>query len=80
MQSSQFFEDLSAKIRELASSSPAGDLERNLRALLQSTFTKLELVNREEFEVQTEVLHRTREKLAELEARLAALEATSGND
>jgi BMFP domain-containing protein YqiC len=74
MQNSQFFEDFSSKIRELVNHSPVGDLEKNVRALLQSTFTKLELVSREEFEVQSEVLRVTREKLEALQARVAQLE------
>ena len=74
MGNSQFFEDLSLKIRELISGSPAGDLEKNLRALLQGAFTKLELVSREEFEVQAEVLRVTRERLEALQARVAQLE------
>ncbi|HEY8355017.1 MAG TPA: accessory factor UbiK family protein [Methylophilaceae bacterium] len=71
----QVLDDLSKKIRELAASGPAADAERNVRALLQGAFTKLELVNREEFDVQTELLRRTREKLTELETRLGELEA-----
>ncbi|MDX9951488.1 MAG: accessory factor UbiK family protein [Methylophilaceae bacterium] len=71
----QVLDDLSKKIRELAASGPAADAERNVRALLQGAFTKLELVNREEFDVQTELLRRTREKLAQLETRLDELEA-----
>ena len=70
----QVLDDLSKKIRELAASGPAADAERNVRALLQGAFTKLELVNREEFDVQTKVLLRTREKLNEMEAKLAQLE------
>jgi BMFP domain-containing protein YqiC len=50
------------------------DLERNFEALLQATFTRLDLVTREEFEVQRRVLERTRDKLARLEAELARLE------
>jgi ubiquinone biosynthesis accessory factor UbiK len=50
------------------------DLEKNIRALLQSTFQKLDLVTREEFDVQTAVLARTREKLEALEKRLQAWE------
>lgn len=75
MLNAQLIEDISIKIKEMAQSSPAGDLERNLRALLQGVFTKLELVSREEFDVQTEVLRNTRQKLEALEAKLAALEA-----
>jgi BMFP domain-containing protein YqiC len=58
----------------LAKDSPAGDMEKNARALLQGAFTKLELVSREEFEVQSEVLRVTREKLEALQARVAQLE------
>jgi BMFP domain-containing protein YqiC len=71
---SQFLENLSIRIREIAKSSPTGDLEKNLRALLQGAFTKLELVSREEFDVQTEVLRLTREKLEALEAKVGQLE------
>jgi BMFP domain-containing protein YqiC len=70
----QFVEDLSAKLRETLSRSPAGDLEKNIHALLQSAFTKLALVSREEFDVQTEVLRQTRKKLDALERQLSALE------
>jgi len=51
------------------------DLEENFRAVLKSGLGKLDLVTREEFEVQEAVLKRTREKLAALEARLAEIEA-----
>lgn len=50
------------------------DMEKNLRAALQSAFGKLDLVTRDEFEVQAAVLQRTREKLESLEARVAELE------
>jgi ubiquinone biosynthesis accessory factor UbiK len=72
-----FLEELSAKVRDLVAKSPAGDLDKNIHALLQSAFTKLALVSREEFDVQTEVLRRTREKLEHLEKKLAELEQTS---
>ena len=75
MINSPFLEDLSNKIREITKSSPAGELEKNLRALLQGAFTKLELVSREEFDVQAELLRRTRQKLEMLEAKQAELEA-----
>ena len=70
----RILEDLSRKIRELAESSPTADVEKNLRALLQGAFTKLELVSREEFDVQADLLRHTKEKLAELEAKLSELE------
>jgi BMFP domain-containing protein YqiC len=50
------------------------DLEQNFKGVLQSQLAKLDLVTREEFDVQSAVLKRTREKLAALEQRLAALE------
>lgn len=71
----QILEDLSNKIRELVNSSPAADVEKNIRALLQGAFTKLELVNREEFDVQADLLRHTREKLAQLEIRVNELES-----
>ena len=74
MINTQVLDDLSRKIREMAASGPAADAEKNLRALLQGAFTKLELVNREEFDVQADLLRRTREKLALLENRLNELE------
>ncbi len=51
------------------------DIDKKMRAILQSQLGKLDLVNREEFDVQTQVLLRTREKLSQMEKRLAALEA-----
>lgn len=75
MLQSEKINEISNKIKEMVSSSPLGDLENNLNALLKSVFTKMELVTREEFEVQAEVLRKTREKLTALEAKLAELEA-----
>ena len=73
----QSFEEISAKISKLLANSPAADLEKNVRALLSATFAKLDLVTREEFDVQREVLLRSREKITQLEARLAELERGS---
>lgn len=74
MKNLDFIEDLSLKIKESVKNSPAGDLEKNLHALLQSMFTKLELVSREEFDIQTEILRQTKEKLLALEKQIAVLE------
>jgi len=74
MLDSQKINEISNKIKEIVSSSPLGDVEKNINALLKSMFTKMELVTREEFEVQAEVLRNTRQKLELLEARLAELE------
>lgn len=71
---------IDAIARRLAESVPPAvravgqDLESNFRAVLRASLGKLDLVTREEFDTQTRVLQRTRERLAELEARLAALE------
>ncbi|MBM3350229.1 MAG: accessory factor UbiK family protein [Betaproteobacteria bacterium] len=67
--------DISIKIKEIVDSSPLGEVEKNLNALLKGVFTKMELVTREEFDVQAEVLRNTRKKLEMLEAKLAELEA-----
>ena len=72
----KFLGDLSARLAALAAANPAKDLEKNFRGLLASAFARLDLVTREEYDVQVQVLARTREKLAALEARLAELEAS----
>jgi len=69
-----FINEIAGKLGEVLKQSPAGDIEKNLRAGVTSMLGKLDMVTREEFDVQTEVLARTREKLAQLEARLAELE------
>jgi len=68
-------EDLSARISEFLAASPAKDLEKNLKALLTSAFSRLDLATREQFEVHAQSLSRAREKLAELERRVVELEA-----
>ena len=68
-------EELGGRLSALIAASPAADLDKNARALLASFFAKLDLVSREEFDVQTQVLVRTREKLKMLEARVAKLES-----
>jgi hypothetical protein len=74
MTDTRFIEELDRKMKEILARSPAADLEKNLRALLASAFSRLDLVTREEFDVQREVLARTRAKLEALEAKLADLE------
>ena len=74
MFNSQVLNDLSNKINDLIKSSPLADVEKNINALIKGAFTKMELVSREEFDVQAEVLRNTREKLILLEKKLAELE------
>lgn len=72
---SKILEEVSAKIGETIANSPAKDVEKNIKAMLGSAFGKMDLVTREEFDIQQQVLVKTRTKLADLEARLARLEA-----
>lgn len=73
------FEDFSARLGAIIAASPVADIEKNARALLSGLFTKLDLVSREEFDIQAQVLLRTREKLKALEARVTLLESRGGN-
>ena len=68
-------DDLSARIDEALRASPAQDIERNLKTMLASWFDRLDLVLREDFDVQRKLLERAQAKLAELEARIAEIEA-----
>jgi len=70
----KFLSELSARLADLAASNPAKDLEKNFRGMLSSTFSKLDLVTREEYDVQARLLARAKEKLAALEARIAEIE------
>ena len=76
MINNRFIEEISSKINDLIKSSPIADIEHNINALIKGAFTKMELVSREEFDVQAEVLRNTREKLVILEQKLEALEAS----
>lgn len=76
----KILEDIGAKLGELAANSPARDIEKNVKAVLSGAFSKLDLVTREEFDVQREVLAQTRARLAELEHRVAELEARLAAD
>ncbi len=70
-----FFEDMQSKINQAIENSPVKDIEKNVKAMMSSGFSKLDLVTREEFDVQAQVLAATREKLEALEARVTELEA-----
>jgi BMFP domain-containing protein YqiC len=75
MLSMEKLNEISNKIKEVVKDSPIADAEKNIHALLKGVFTKMELVSREEFDVQTEVLRKTREKLNQLETKLDELES-----
>lgn len=70
----KIFEDLSVRVSELIANSPAKDIEKNVKAMMGSAFEKLDLVTREEFDLQSEMLAHARHKLMELEARVVELE------
>ena len=73
----KLLEEINTKIRAALAQGPAADIEKNLNAMLGGLFNRFDLVRRDEFDVQREVLLRTRAKLAELEQKIAALEAAA---
>jgi len=75
---SQWFEEFQRNLSDLIAKSPAGDIERNVKALMAQTFTRLDLVTREELDVQQELLERALQRLTVLEQRLEALETGAG--
>ena len=83
MDKSNFFNDIQTKISQAIENSPAKDIEKNVKAMMSQGFSKLDLVTREEFDVQAQVLAKTRARLEALELRVTELEAarspTSGN-
>lgn len=74
MSATHLFDELTSRISQLAATSPAGDLEKNARALATGLLSRLDLVTREEFDVQKELLARARDQIRTLEARIAQLE------
>ncbi|GBG02214.1 hypothetical protein AZSI13_15410 [Azospira sp. I13] len=70
----KIFEEFSSRLAGIMAATPAADIEKNVKAMAGAFFSKLDLVTREEFDVQAQILLRTREKLKDLEARIAALE------
>ena len=65
---------MQTKINQVLENSPAKDIEKNVKAMMSQGFAKLDLVTREEFDIQAQVLAKTRAKLEALEARVAELE------
>ena len=74
MNKPKILDEISHRLSELVAASPAKDIEKNARGLLTSAFARLDLVTREEFDIQAEVLSRTRERLVALENRVNELE------
>ena len=80
MSERRLFDDLSDRINEALRNSLAQDIERNLRALLAGWFDRMDLVMREDFEVQKKLLEAALARVAALEARIAELERRSGGN
>ena len=72
-------EEFCNRLNDLVAASPAADLERNMRALLAGFFAKLDLISRDEFEIQAGILQHTQEKLRQLEERINKLENPETN-
>ncbi|QET02929.1 accessory factor UbiK family protein [Cupriavidus pauculus] len=79
MKPTDLFNDLQSKVSEALRNSPAKDIEKNVRSMMSQGFARLDLVTREEFDVQSQVLARTRARLEELEARVTELERKLGS-
>ena len=71
MEKQAFFQDFQQKVMDLIKASPAAAIERNIKALMGQTFNKLELVSREEFDIQAALLQSLQARVDALEARLA---------
>nr|WP_269498644.1 accessory factor UbiK family protein [Castellaniella sp. S9] len=70
----QWLDDFQKNMSELLAKTPAADIERNMKALMAQTFARMDLITREEFDVQAALLARTIERVEALEARVQALE------
>lgn len=75
MAKSNFFQDVQERLNHALENSPARDFEKNVKAMLTQGLSRLDVVTREEFDIQAQVLAKTRARLELLEARVAELEA-----
>ncbi len=69
-----WIEDFQRNMSELIAKSPAADIERNVKAMMAQTFARLDLVTREEFDIQAQLLERSMTRIAALESKVQALE------
>ncbi len=74
MKRNAWFEDLQKNVSELISRSPAADIERNVKAFMGQAFNRMDLVTREEFDIQVDLVRRTQMRADQLEQQLMALE------
>ncbi len=75
MSNPNFLDEISKRLGDLLAATPAKDLEKNAKTMFVNLLGRMDLVTREEFDVQREVLARARERLAALESRIAELES-----
>ena len=74
MKSNAWFEEFQKNISDLVAKSPAADIERNVKAFMGQAFNRMDLVTREDFDVQTDLLSRAQVRIETLEQQLQALE------
>jgi len=70
----QWFDDFQKNMSDLLAKTPAADIERNMKALMAQTFARMDLITREEFDIQADLLARALDRVQSLEARVQALE------
>lgn len=77
--SNQWFDEFQQNMSDLLAKTPAADIERNVKALMAQTFSRMDLITREEFDIQADLLSRTLDRLDSLEARVQELELKVSN-
>lgn len=70
-----WFEDFQRNVSEMIAKSPAADIERNVKAMMAQTFARLDLITREEFDIQKALIERALVRLSTLEQRIQVLES-----
>jgi BMFP domain-containing protein YqiC len=74
MQKNPWFEDFQKNVAELIARSPAADIERNVKAFMSQAFTRMDLITREEFDIQAALLVKAQAQIENLETQLQSLE------
>ena len=74
MQKNPWFEEFQKNVADLIARSPAADIERNVKAFMGQTFTRMDLITREEFDIQVSLLGSAQARIHALESQLQALE------
>ncbi|MBU6459569.1 MAG: accessory factor UbiK family protein [Proteobacteria bacterium] len=75
MLNQKLIDEINTRISQIFSNGPVHDIEKNIKAMLVAILNRLDLVTREEFDVQQELLLRSLDRLTELEDKIAKLEA-----